>query len=263
MLKNFKPQTQATSWFNDPSAVSQPLVSQRTRTQNSRKKPSFLWTAKDETKKIVILDPVPLARIEFHIDSANNYERVPCIKQHDVCPLCESADTKGSRFSRAKPYILLTVIDTTPWTTSDGKVIPYSKKIFAVETEAQRKVIEKYLNKYGTTRGMVLELSRSGAKGEGSCGIAIFEEMMSEAELKEKFFNKEIKADDGRVLKKEGVDIEVVDYADVFRLPTSDELRTKYNMASTLGAKQSFEEEEPPFDVDSDFDPDDYESVAD
>lgn len=231
---------------------------------SSSKEINYLWTTKDTSKKIIILDKIPVAKLNFHIDSQEKYRKVPCISQHDNCPLCEVADPKG-RFSRSKGFILLSVLDLTPWSTKDGKEMFWTKKIFAVENEAQRKIINKYLEKYGTTRGMVLELSRSGAKGEGSCGIPMFEEMLTEEQL-QKYANPEYKNPEGKVVKAAGADLIPFDYSALYKLPTASELRSKYSIAAPLGSKDdvsSTDESAPWYEGDT-FDPNDYEdSIAD
>lgn len=236
------------SWYENPNALAQPLNQYAPRKQ----KVNFMWVAKDSTRKVTILDEKPIANFRFHIDADNNYEKVMCIQQHDNCPVCAVSDGKG-RFGRSKQYILITVIDETPWTTKEGREITHSRKVLAIENEKQRKVIQKYAEKYGTTRGLVFEFMRTGEKGEGACGIPTFEELLSEEDLVAKFDNAEIKAEDGRVIKEAHADLKPFDYGKMFPLPTATQLRSQYNISAPIGAEDTESEEydELPFDEDA------------
>lgn len=221
-------------WYENSNALNEPLNTPKDR---QAKEPPMMWVAKNDSRIVTILDQVPTANFHFHVESNNGvYRKVLCIKQHDNCPICDIADQKG-RFGYSKGYILLTVIDNTPWTTSDGKVIPYTKKILPIENEMQRKQIKKYFDKYGTTRGLVFEMTRTGTKGEGACGVPSFEEFISEEEIISRYGNKEYKAEDGRVLKEALADTKPFDYGKVYPLPTAAELRSRYNLAAPLGSR--------------------------
>ena len=222
--------TKPRAWFENPDALSQPLNTPRTYI----KEPNWLWVSKNTTRRIVILDAVPSTNLKFHIDSQNSYKKVLCIQQHDNCPICSVADNNG-RFGRGKDYVVVTVIDEQPWTTKDGKTIPYSKKLLPIENEMQRKQILKYITKFGTARGLVFEMTRTGTKGEGSCGVPSFEEFLTEEELLAKFGNGEIKSPEGKLLKEANSDIKPFDYGKMFPLPTAVELRTKFSIASPVG----------------------------
>ena len=264
MSLNFKQENKtATNWFKNDNAISEKL----TTYTNTEKRINYLWVAKGDTRRIVILDVKPIVKLHFHIDAGAKYEKVPCISEHDSCPICEVAG-QGSRFGKQKGYIIVTVLDLTPWTTKDGKEMKYTKKIWAIETEAQRNIVAKYLEKYGTTRGLVLDLTRSGAKGEGSSGSAMYEDFISEQQIKDNFTNPEYKNDEGKVLKPAGEDTRVFDYGKLFTLPTANDLRRKYNLSAPFGSKEdnkdfaSAKASNESY-VDSEVDPSDYDSLDD
>lgn len=226
------------SWFENANALEQPLNAFTRRP----KRVNFMWVAKGSTRKVTILDDKPIANFRFHIDAENNWDKVLCIQQHDNCPICSVASQAG-RFGKSKQYILVTVVDETPWTTKEGRVVPYTKKILAIENEKQRKVILKYAEKYGTTRGLTFEFMRTGEKGEGACGLPIFEEFLSNAEIVSKFGNEEIKAEDGKVIKEALSDTVPFDYGKLFPLPSAAEMRQTYGIAPPLGASDAEDED--------------------
>jgi hypothetical protein len=250
------------NWFRSENTLSEPL---KTRSQFAKKKLNYFWLRKDETRKIVILDSQPSVRVAFHTDSANNYEKVICLAQHGPCPICDVAG-HNLRFSRSRDYVIVSILDLTSWTTKDGRVVPYTKRLWAVETESQRNVLKKYLDKYGTTRGLVLDMNRSGQKGEGSSGTPMFDDFLTEEVIRQNFHNEEYVNPEGKVLKVAGQDMQPHDYAKILVMPTASEMRSSYNLASPLGAKESFEpkddgvsEEDLKLSPAIDFDPSDYE----
>ncbi len=83
---------------------------------------------------------------------------------------------------------------------------------------------------------------RTGEKGEGACGLPIFEEFMRNDEIISKYGNEEIKAEDGRVIKEALSDTVPFDYGKLFPLPSASELRQAYNIAPPLGAAEEDDE---------------------
>lgn len=237
-----KAPSSVSNFLKDEDALSKPVGG----TSNIKQKSvNYFWLRKGESRKIIILDEKPVVRLSFHLDTANKYEKVPCIKQHDNCPICDMSGTNNSRFTKDRSYIIVTVLDLTPWVTDKGLEIPYTKRIWAIETEAQRSVVSKYLDKYGTTRGLVLEMHRNGTKGEGPSGTAMYDDFLTESSIQENFNNPEILNQEGKVIKSAGVDMKVFDYEKLYVLPSASELRAKYNMAAPLGSRDSYSEVAP------------------
>ena len=126
--------------------------------------------------------------------------------------------------------------------------------MFAVETEAQRKVLEKYYNKRGSLRGLVFEVSKTGTKGEGT-GTLIYDSELSNEDIAKHFTNAEYKNEEGKVLKAAGQDTQVFDYAKLFPPVTASELRSRYGLSAPIGSKDDIDAEvddnDPPFTMET------------
>jgi hypothetical protein len=81
-------------------------------------------------------------------------------------------------------------------------------------------------------------MTRSGAKGEGSTGTAMYEDFISNQTINENFYNEEYKNEEGKVLKPAGEDTKVFDYGKMFVLPKASDLRRKYNLSAPFGSKE-------------------------
>lgn len=141
-----------------------------------------------------------------------------CIQENANCPVCREAERP--------PYfaMFLTVIDLTPYENKDGVEVPWSKKLLVVKT-AQQKKITRLAERYGTLRGMVLQMTRDGEK-DASIGNDIeYVEHMSEDDLLQYETEYEYEDSQGKKQVKQIIGHEPFDYDELFPMPTEQQLR--------------------------------------
>jgi len=141
-----------------------------------------------------------------------------CIAENANCPVCREAE-RPAYFA-----MFLTVIDLTPYENKDGIEVPWSKKLLVVKT-AQQKKITRLAERYGTLRGMVLQMTRDGEK-DASIGNDIeYIEHMSEDDLLTYETTYEYEDGQGKKQVKEVIGHEPFDYDELFPMPTEQQLR--------------------------------------
>jgi hypothetical protein len=123
--------------------------------------PFRFWTPQGETRQIIIVDEKPdFFRYEHALKDprSGRYDNfLPCINEDANCPVCTVSE-KPAYFG-----MYLTVIDLTPYDDKDGNEVPWSKKIMVVKPAQQKKIARLY-EKHGSLYGMVVDMTRDGAK---------------------------------------------------------------------------------------------------
>lgn len=133
-----------------------------------------------ETRQIIVVDELPdfvrkehatYNKVSKHWDTF-----VPCIDEHDNCPVCDAAE-RPSYFA-----LYLTVIDLTPYINKDDEEVPFSKKLLVVKPTQQKKIVRLY-EKHKTLRGMILDMTRDNDKDATIGGDIEFVDFVDEEEL--------------------------------------------------------------------------------
>lgn len=173
-----------------------------------------------------------------------------CVKESDTCPLCTIADGDSKRVGRTSYAMALTVLDLRPYKKKNSKeTVKHSKKLFVVkgvQVPDWIRTLQKAEKKFGTLRGVYMELGRSD-KSEAATGKPLPLEkdyygddaddrpyaIIEEDTLVDDFGNEERRSDDKkRVFAKENEDIEPYDYEALFPYPDVDEVAEKYGAKS-------------------------------
>lgn len=181
-----------------------------------------------ETRQVVVLDAAPdFFQYEHTLKGPEGFWNVHtgCIKEHDACPVCE-ASGKDSTYC-----MYLSVLDLTPYTNRNGEEVPFSRKLFVVKNQQQKKIMRMF-QREGTLRGAILNCTRDGEK-EPQIGNDIeLDNWMEEADL--------------ATYQREWVDREnkvhvedcsqPYDYEALFQEPTAESLRALVGGRPTPGS---------------------------
>lgn len=133
-----------------------------------------------ESREIVIVDDQPdFFRHEHNLKDGYGKWSIftSCINEIANCPVCASNPDKSPYFA-----MYLTIIDLTPYVNSRNEEVPWSKKLLVVKSQQQKKIM-RYLDRYGTLRGMVLQMTRDGDKDAAIGNDIEYVEHMSEDDL--------------------------------------------------------------------------------
>jgi hypothetical protein len=151
----------------------------------------------ESNRQVVILDDEPSFFVYEHNlknpDTGKYGLMMECIEQDDVCPICEASGTNSAY------NMYLTVLDLKPFTTTKGESVPYSRKLFLVKSQQQKKFLRRF-EKEGTLRGAIFELSRDGDKSPVIGNDIEFAGFMDEDELLE--YERSYQKDGKRVVEK-------------------------------------------------------------
>lgn len=185
----------------------------------------------NETRQVVVLDDAPdFFQYEHTLKGPDGYWNLHtgCIKESDVCPVCESVGKESTY------CMYLTVLDLTPFETRNGEEVPFSRKLFVVKNQQQKKIMRMY-QREGTLRGAVLDCTRDGDK-EPQIGNDIeLNSWMEEADLAT--YQREWT---DRERKRHVEDCSVpFDYEALFEEPTAEKLRAVVGGRPTPGSRES------------------------
>jgi len=201
--------------------VDDELAQQKVRKEEAMKKagqPLRFFMKPGETKEIVILDDKPdFFMYEHTIKDPRSGKwglNLPCIKEHDNCPVCE--EVKESIYT-----MFLSVLDLTGFEDSKGNWHEFSRKLLCVKPSQQKKYIRKY-TKEGTLRGAIFEVTRDGDMDANIGNDIEFMEFMDEEELINDYISEWKDRDGKKHVENHG---EVIDYEDLFDEPTAESLR--------------------------------------
>lgn len=150
--------------------------------KNQVNKPYTFWMPDGDTREVCILDDEPyFFRYEHNLKDPRTGKfglNILCKRDEDNCPICTESGKEGQ-------YIMyLSVLDLKPYTNKDGVEVEFTRKLFAVKSQQQKKFIRRF-EKDGTLRGAIYELSRDGAKSPVIGNDIEFLEFMDEEELSE------------------------------------------------------------------------------
>lgn len=188
-----------------------------------------------------------------------------CVKETDNCPLCALADGGAKNLGRSNYTMLLTVLDLRPYENRDGDTVEYSRKLFAVKGQQIPdwcKYLEKAEKKFGSLRGVYMDVGRSGKKDAGTGKPLPLEtdwygedgddkpySNVDEKDLVKTYGHKAVMSEDGkRVIKEKDADITPYNYEELFPAPDVDALARKYGVKSRSAGSQA--------DIDGEFDDD-------
>ena len=183
------------------------------------------------SKKVIVLDS---GQPYFHYE--HNYQTksgkwngvVTCIKEDGDCPACKALGKEGYY------AMLLTVIDVTGYTKSNGEKVKNQNMILMVKGSIIQKYERIFKKHNGNLRGVMLDLIRDGAKDYSSgndvevikripenilktkykdvCTPCDYEKAFPRKELKEQFGNYSVPGDDD--FEEDGASLDSVDFED-------------------------------------------------
>lgn len=133
----------------------------------------------------------------------------PCVGENEPCPLCEMAEDKNNKTSRATLITLFTVIDHSEF-ESGGKVYKDQIKLFAAKFETTKKLL-KMAQKYGGLAGVTFDVSRGGSQSTAVGDTFIYDQKNTLEDLANTFGTEKQK-------------IQPLDYAKVLKYYTADDL---------------------------------------
>lgn len=184
-----------------------------------------------ETREFIIVDEEPdFFRFEHNLRNPRNGKWdifCDCINENANCPVCKVAE-RPSYFA-----MYLTVIDLTPYETSTGESVEWSKKLLVVKP-AQQKKFTRLFERHGTLRGMLISATRDGEK-EASIGADHeFVEFVEEEDL----LTYETQYTDKKGKVHEVVGHEVYDYDELFPASTEKMLRALVGGHAEPGSRE-------------------------
>lgn len=170
----------------------------------------------------------------------------PCIKDFAQCPICEKV--------KASSYVLmLSVLVLKPFKTKKGVTIPHSKMLLPVTSQQfdHFRQLEAAAKEDGNTlRGMYLIMGRSATDTKSPRigtpvpmkGGKLFD-ILTEKELVKDYGHKEVKADDGKLLRAANFDITPYPYAKLFPKPDVADIAARYGGKAAAGSAREVAEE--------------------
>lgn len=198
----------------------------------------------DETAEIVILDEGKGFFVhEYEIyDAARkrmNYETVNKDTGYDPLEQLVGVDT---RFKDASYVMYLTCIDLRPYVDKNGNQKYFTKKLLPVK-RAQMKKFKRYLEQYGTYRGMLLRMTRDdpkGAKiGDPEINPIDGKALLTEEDIFENFKGPAVMSKDGKtVYKEENADCYAFDYRTILAPASPEELAKRWGAPYNPGSSQ-------------------------
>lgn len=139
----------------------------------------FYLRAGDSTQIIICDDAPDFFMYEHSLQDADGrWGRLfsGCTKTFDNCPVCET--TKRESYYA----MMLTCIDLTPYTSSSGERVEFTRKLLVVKPAQQKKFLRFY-EKNGTLRGALFEMTRDGDKDSSIGNDIEFVEFVPEEEM--------------------------------------------------------------------------------
>lgn len=155
----------------------------------------------------------------------NSWDNIVCPQQtmpnsKESCPICEGKD-------KAALVSLFTVIDTRPYTTKNGVVIAYTRKLF-VAKPTTFDLLNKLAVKRGGLIGCRFDVSRSGPKSPNVGDVFDFQEKNPDQDALRAMFTSTFKVKDkqsGQDVQKTVCSWEPLEYDKEIIFRTGDELR--------------------------------------
>lgn len=172
------------SWMMKGARAKEAVVKAEAKAEmdkEARNKLWPFWMPVDNERTITFLDgeldsdgmlDIPMYN-QHRIKVNGDWESFVCVAENEVCPGCESGDSKASLVG------VLTVLDHTPYTIKSGpnagKTIANSRKLF-IATRQTLKLLAKQAKSVGGLTGATFEVNRTGDKEPGVGNQFIFQE---------------------------------------------------------------------------------------
>ena len=184
-----------------------------------------------ETRQVVVLDDKPdFFMYEHNLKGPEGFYNVfhGCTKETDNCPICESSG-KESYYA-----LFLSVIDLTPYENRKGDVVDFSRKLFVVKNQQQKKFMRWY-EKEGSLRGLILDCTRDGDKEPAIGNDIEIVETMPEEEMQT--YVRSFKNQEGKTVTEDCS--EPYEYEKLFEEPDSAKLRAAVGGRATPGSREA------------------------
>lgn len=193
----------------------------------------------EKAELIICDDAVVFARYEHNYkgESGRRDQYCACLQETEICPACSALED-------SRPYygMFLTVIDESGYTKANGEVVPFTKKLLVIKSQQQEKWnrrIDTHIEKYGTLRGAMVDVFRSDSQTSPATGDDI--EFSGHIDLDSKesadTYYREYENREGKTITEDLR--EVVDYEELFKEPTVEELEEKFNVAPPAGSDRA------------------------
>lgn len=196
--------------------------------------PYRFWLPAGKQVEIVLLDDEPGPCFYEHQlqDPATGKWDIfeGCPKEFEACPLCD-----GQAGGKESYYVMmLSCMVLDPYVNKNGVTVPHSRKLLAVKTNDQPFFLRTY-EREGTLRGVHLLMTRP-SKQDSNIGRPEMLQRHSDADIMATFGHPEIKASDGRVIKKANADTQPFPYGEIWSRPSGDDLRRRYGGVAPMGS---------------------------
>jgi hypothetical protein len=194
-------------------------------------KPFRFFVPIGETRRVVVVDEKPDFFMYEHCEQGpdgiwNVYSG--CVKETDICAKCEALK-KESYYA-----LFLTVIDLTPYENKKGETVEFSRKLFVVKNQQQKKFM-RWAEKEGSLRGAILDCTRDGDKEPRIGNDIEIVEYMDEAELAQY-----IRDWTDKKGKQQEEDCSVpYDYEKLFTAPDAAQLRASVGARPVPGSREA------------------------
>ena len=154
-----------------------------------------------------------------------------CVHATDNCPACDNLEKL--------PYfaMYLTVIDLTPFKTSKGERVEFSKKLLVVKS-GQHKIFNRKVESEGTLRGLLFNSFKDEQMDPRIGGTIELDDTLDEEELEE--YVREYKDRDGKVHEE---DVQPFDYFKIFPETTVESLEEIFGSAPAAGSSREADRE--------------------
>lgn len=235
-------QTQGDDWWKEGDDGFQ--TAETLQSNKKWQSPRF-YLKVDESAEIVILDDGKGFFIhEYEIyDPAKkrtSYETVRKDVDHDPLEQLVGVDP---RFKDAAYIMYLSCIDLRPFTGKNGEQRYYAKKLLPVK-RAQMKKFKRWIEQYGTLRGLMLRMNRDdpkGAKiGDPELNPIDGKTHLTEEDMIENFGHAALMSQDGKsVLKEENADCYAFDYRTTLAPSPPEELAKRWGAPYNPGSAQA------------------------
>lgn len=203
---------------------------------------------KDTAAKIIFLDTPTFFFSEHSLEIAGKYGNFfTCLNDFDECPLCLDGDNPR--------YVVAgTIIDTSSYEGSDGKIYKNQKRFFVALGEARKNTLKQVAKRDGHLEYCLYEIARGSAMTDPNTGrdfdFIKKANRASVAKLIANYWTKEGKEFTTKDVEKF---LTPFDYAKTFAPKSAVELRKLVGMAAPLGGSE--EELEGAEKIDSDSEP--------
>jgi len=222
------------AWFQKGEQGAKRAAQVDAEAQARRKEggPRRFWLDSDQSGKVTFLDTPQFFLHEHNLKlSGKFFNFFTCIKDVDVCPICESGDNPS--------YVLVgTVINHREYKDKDGNVHTNQKQLFVAKGRARQRLMKQIERREGNLRGAVFEMARGSSPTECSTGEDFeFIGRLTDEKMK-------LLIPDG-----EKADwLEPFSYEELLKPKTVEELRAIVGQAPPVGAEKSnqAEDEEGP-----------------